>query len=141
MLEPLLIQARDLGASDIHLSAGMPPMLRVAGALQSIETTLLGNAQVRGMIDSVLPESQRRTFAEGVACDFAFASSADGLGRYRANAYRQQRGGGVSAATDSRRGAHVSQYRCTTHSAKSWPNWLRDWWLVVGATGSVKAPR
>ena len=92
MLEPLLIQARDLGASDIHLSAGMPPMLRVAGALQSIETTLLGNAQVRGMIDSVLPESQRRTFAEGVACDFAFASSADGLGRYRANAYRQQRG-------------------------------------------------
>lgn len=92
MLEPLLIQARDLGASDIHLSAGMPPMIRVAGALQPIDATPLGNAQVRGMIDSVLPESQRRAFAEGVACDFAFAASADGLGRYRANAYRQQRG-------------------------------------------------
>lgn len=92
MLEPLLIQARNLGASDIHLSAGMPPMVRVAGALQALDVAPLGNAQVRGMIDSVLPESQRRSFAEGAACDFAFAATADGLGRYRANAYRQQRG-------------------------------------------------
>ena len=92
MLESLLIQARDLGASDIHLSAGMPPMARVLGALQILECAPLGNAQVRGIIDSVLPESQRRAFAEGAACDFAFAASGEGLGRYRANAYRQQRG-------------------------------------------------
>ncbi len=92
MLESLLIQARDLGASDIHLSAGMPPMVRVLGALQILDSTPLGNAQVRGIIDSVLPESQRRAFAEGAACDFAFAASGAGLGRYRANAYRQQRG-------------------------------------------------
>lgn len=92
MLESLLIMARDLGASDIHLSAGMPPMLRVNGALQSLDQPVLGNAQVRGMIDSVIPESLRRIFGEGAACDFAFASPAEGLGRYRANAYRQQRG-------------------------------------------------
>ena len=92
MLESLLIIARDLGASDIHLSAGMPPMLRVNGALQSLDQPVLGNAQVRGMIDSVIPESLRRIFGEGAACDFAFASPAEGLGRYRANAYRQQRG-------------------------------------------------
>jgi twitching motility protein PilT len=92
MLESLLIQARDLGASDIHLSAGMPPMVRVLGELQTLDPTPLGNAQVRGIIDSVLPESERRAFAEGAACDFAFAASAEELGRYRANAYRQQRG-------------------------------------------------
>lgn len=92
MLESLLIIARDLGASDIHLSAGMPPMLRVNGALQSLDQPALGNAQVRGMIDSVLPESLRRLFGEGAACDFAFAYLEAGLGRYRANAYRQQRG-------------------------------------------------
>lgn len=92
MLESLLIQARDLQASDIHLSAGMPPMARVLGSLQTLDSVPLGNAQVRGIIDSVLPESQRRAFAEGAACDFAFAASGAGLGRYRANAYRQQRG-------------------------------------------------
>ena len=92
MLESLLIIARDLGASDIHLSAGMPPMLRINGALQSLDHPALGNAQVRGMIDSVLPETLRRIFGEGAACDFAFANPEAGLGRYRANAYRQQRG-------------------------------------------------
>ena len=92
MLEPLLLLASELNASDIHLSAGMPPMLRINGAMQALDQPVLGNAQVRGMIDSVLPETQRRLFGEGAACDFAFASAAAGLGRYRANAYRQQRG-------------------------------------------------
>lgn len=92
MLESLLLIARDLGASDIHLSAGMPPMLRLNGALQPLDQPVLGNAQVRGIIDSVIPETLRRLFGEGAACDFAFASPAVGLGRYRANAYRQQRG-------------------------------------------------
>lgn len=90
MLESLLRQAHQLKASDVHLSAGMPPLVRVNGSLQSLEEATLGNAPVRAMIDSVLPESQRRHFAEGAACDFAF--SVEGLGRYRANAYRQQRG-------------------------------------------------
>jgi twitching motility protein PilT len=60
--------------------------------MQALDQPVLGNAQVRGMIDSVLPETQRRLFGEGAACDFAFASATAGLGRYRANAYRQQRG-------------------------------------------------
>ena len=94
MLEPLLRAAQALAASDIHLSAGMPPLARVCGALQPLEPVALGNAPIRAMIDSVLPETQRRKFAEGTACDFAF--SVDGLGRYRANAYRQQRGVGLA---------------------------------------------
>mgnify|MGYP003610259155 CR=1 FL=1 len=94
MLEPLLRAAQELAASDIHLSAGMPPLARVCGALQALEPASLGNAPIRAMIDSVLPESQRRQFSEGAACDFAF--SVEGLGRYRANAYRQQRGVGLA---------------------------------------------
>ena len=59
MLESLLLIARDLGASDIHLSAGMPPMLRINGALKPLDQPVLGNAQVRGMIDGVIPETLR----------------------------------------------------------------------------------
>ena len=94
MLDSLLRAAGQLQASDIHLSAGMPPLARVRGALQALEQGALGNAQIRAMIDSVLPESQRRQFADGAACDFAF--NLEGLGRYRANAYRQQRGVGLA---------------------------------------------
>jgi twitching motility protein PilT len=64
--------------------------------MQAQDQSILGNSQVRGMIDSVLPETQRRLFSEGAACDFAFASPAVGLGRYRANAYRQQRGAALA---------------------------------------------
>ena len=94
MLESLLRAAHQRTASDIHLSAGMPPLVRVCGALEPLESAQLGNAPIRAMIDSVLPESQRRQFADGAACDFAF--SVEGLGRYRANAYRQQRGVGMA---------------------------------------------
>ena len=65
MLESLLRAAQALRASDIHLSAGIPPMVRLDGALQALEATALGNAPIRAMIDSVLPESQRRQFADG----------------------------------------------------------------------------
>ena len=94
MLESLLRAAQALAASDIHLSAGVSPLVRVNGALQPLEQAALGNSPIRAMIDSVLPESQRRQFADGAACDFAF--SVEGLGRYRANAYRQQRGVGMA---------------------------------------------
>lgn len=94
MLDSLLRAAGQLQASDIHLSAGMPPLARVRGVLQALEESALGNAQIRAMIDSVLPESQRRQFADGAACDFAF--NLEGFGRYRANAYRQQRGVGLA---------------------------------------------
>lgn len=94
MLETLLRAAQALSASDVHLSAGVPPMVRVNGALQALEPAALGNAPIRAMIDSVLPESLRRQFADGAACDFAF--SLEDIGRYRANAYRQQRGVGMA---------------------------------------------
>lgn len=138
MLESILFQANDLGASDIHLSAGMPPMLRVAGALRTIDVTPLGNAQVRGMIDSVLPETLRRVFAEGAACDFAFAAGDPALGRYRANAYRQQRGVALALRL-------IPTVVPTLESIQA-PPLLRSLAelgqglvLVVGATGSGKS--
>ena len=138
MLESILLQANDLCASDIHLSAGMPPMLRVAGALRTIDVTPLGNAQVRGMIDSVLPETLRLVFAEGAACDFAFAAGDPALGRYRANAYRQQRGVALALRP-------IPTVVPTLESIQA-PPLLRSLAelgqglvLVVGATGSGKS--
>lgn len=135
MLEPLLRAAQELKASDVHLSAGMPPLVRVNGALQPLEPSALGNAPIRAMIDSVLPESLRRQFSEGAACDFAF--SVDGLGRYRANAYRQQRGVALALRPISetvpsleaiQAPAILKQLAAHTHGLV----------LIVGPTGSGK---
>jgi twitching motility protein PilT len=136
MLESLLREAQQLQASDVHLSAGMPPLVRVAGALQPLDPNAMGNAPIRAMIDSVLPESQRRQFAEGAACDFAF--SIDGLGRYRANAYRQQRGVGLALRP-------IPEVVPTLESIQA-PALLgslaehdRGLVLIVGSTGSGKS--
>lgn len=135
MLESLLRAAHQRSASDIHLSAGMPPLVRVCGALEPLESALLGNAPIRAMIDSVLPESQRRQFADGAACDFAFGI--EGLGRYRANAYRQQRGVGMALRP-------IPEQVPTLGSINAPPilgtlvNHSHGLVLVVGPTGSGK---
>ena len=58
MLESLLRAAQQLAASDIHLSAGMPPLARVCGALQTLEPDTLGNAPIRGIIDFIAAQAE-----------------------------------------------------------------------------------
>lgn len=77
-------------ASDLHLSAGLPPLLRVHGEIRRVNLTPLSDAQLQAMLESVMTDAQRRAWAERMECDFAFQR--EGLGRFRVNAYRQQRG-------------------------------------------------
>lgn len=77
-------------ASDLHLSAGLPPMLRVHGDIRRINLTPLTDEQLQSMLLSVMSEEQRRQFAGSLECDFSFSRS--GLGRFRVNAFKQQRG-------------------------------------------------
>ena len=136
MLESLLRAAQQVQASDVHLSAGMPPMARIDGALQILEPTPLGNAQIRAMIDGVLPESQRRPFADGAACDFAFGI--ESLGRYRANAYRQQRGVALALRPIPKTVPTLSEIQAPTILA-SLAAHDHGLVLIVGPTGSGKS--
>ncbi|MBU1226406.1 MAG: PilT/PilU family type 4a pilus ATPase [Actinobacteria bacterium] len=87
-LEALLEWTRHAGASDLHLRAGRPPVVRVDGRLIPGKGVALTNEMVDGMVDSMLPEHLRVAFKETHEADFAFGDSR--LGRFRANAFRQR---------------------------------------------------
>jgi twitching motility protein PilT len=77
-------------ASDLHLSAGLPPMIRVHGDVRRINLPPLEHKDVHGMIYDIMNDGQRKQYEELLECDFSFAIP--GLARFRVNAYNQERG-------------------------------------------------
>ena len=80
-------------ASDLHLSAGMAPMIRVHGNVRRLNVDPLPHAKVHEMVHSVMNDAQKKVFEEHQDCDFSF--EIDGLSRFRVNAFRQNRGMGA----------------------------------------------
>ncbi|MFM2343029.1 MAG: hypothetical protein RLZZ592_2682, partial [Pseudomonadota bacterium] len=80
-------------ASDLHLSAGMPPMIRVHGNVRRLNVDQLSHEKVHEMVQSVMTDAQKKIFDEHQDCDFSF--EIDGLSRFRVNAFRQNRGMGA----------------------------------------------
>ena len=89
----LLAFAVGNGASDLHLSAGLPPMVRVDGDLRRIEAPVLGHAAVRELVCGVMNDAQRKDYEERLETDFSCEVS--GLARFRVNAFTQHRGAGA----------------------------------------------
>ena len=77
-------------ASDLHLSAGLPPMIRVHGDVRRINLPALDHKDVHGMIYDIMNDGQRKAYEEMLECDFSFAIP--GLARFRVNAFNQDRG-------------------------------------------------
>jgi twitching motility protein PilT len=89
-LEAVLQVAVERGASDVHVHSGAPIGLRLLGRLEDLDPQPLAPAVAARMIDEVLDDSQRAALARDGQVDFAYALP--GHARFRANAYRQQRG-------------------------------------------------
>jgi twitching motility protein PilT len=77
-------------ASDLHLSSGLPPMIRVHGDVRRINVPPLEHRDVHGMIYDIMNDGQRKAYEESLECDFSFAIP--GLARFRVNAFNQDRG-------------------------------------------------
>jgi twitching motility protein PilT len=93
-MDELLQEAAEKGASDLHLSTGEPPALRLHGDLVRTERAKLDGAQVLALIESIMNDEQKSAFRTNLECDFA--TELHGVGRYRVNAFQQNRGpGGV----------------------------------------------
>jgi twitching motility protein PilT len=70
-MEDLLREAAEKGASDLHLSTGEPPMLRVNGDLVRTEHAALSAENVTALVDSIMNEAHRARFAAEHEVDFA----------------------------------------------------------------------
>ena len=80
-------------ASDLHLSAGLPPMIRVHGDVRRINLPPLEHKDVHAMVYDIMNDGQRKFYEENLECDFSFAIP--NLARFRVNAFVQQRGAGA----------------------------------------------
>jgi twitching motility protein PilT len=93
-ISELLIFAVKEGASDLHLSAGEPPIVRIHGDMRKLEVPPLSKEEVRRLVYDILNDQQRKTFEETLDMDFSF--SLGEYGRFRVNLFFQNRGiGGV----------------------------------------------
>ncbi len=81
------------GASDLHLSAGMPPMIRVDGEVRRINLPALEHKEVHRLVYDIMNDKQRRDFEEQLETDFSF--EVPSVARFRVNAFNQNRGAGA----------------------------------------------
>lgn len=77
-------------ASDLHISAGLPPMLRIDGDVRKINAPELDASQAQALLYDVMNDFQRKQFEEKNESDFSF--NLPGIARFRANIFRQDRG-------------------------------------------------
>ncbi len=88
----LLAFSAKQGASDLHLSAGLPPMIRVDGDVRRINLPPMDHKQVHDLIYEIMNDKQRKDYEEFLETDFSF--EVPGVSRFRVNAFNQNRGAG-----------------------------------------------
>ena len=135
-ISEFLIFAVNNKASDLHLSAGEPPHVRIHGEMRKLETPVLGREEIHDMIYDILSDQQRKTYEEQLEIDFSF--SLGEYGRFRVNVFKQNRGDAAVFRTIP--GAiptfeALGLPRCSSTCAGS----ERGLVLVTGPTGSGKS--
>jgi twitching motility protein PilT len=123
-------------ASDLHLSAGLPPMIRVHGDVRRINLPAMEHKDVHGMVYDIMNDGQRKVYEETLECDFSF--EIPNLARFRVNAYNQQRGAGAVFRTIPSKVLTLEELNCPK-IFKEISEYPRGIVLVTGPTGSGKS--
>jgi twitching motility protein PilT len=123
-------------ASDLHLSAGLPPMIRVHGDIRKINLPVMLHAEVHEMMYDIMNDEQRKIYEEHKEIDFSF--EIPGLARFRVNAFIQHRGAGAVMRTIPSKILTLADLRAPKifESIADYPRGLV---LVTGPTGSGKS--
>ncbi len=88
IIEAMLIAAKEAGASDVHITVGIQPKMRVNGKLLTMDFEKMFPADTRQIVEGIMNENQLRTFEERGEYDMSF--SIPHVGRYRVNAFKQR---------------------------------------------------
>ena len=135
-IQDLLSEMVQRGASDLHITAGAPPLIRLSGKLTPIGEDKLKPDETMRMTYSLMNEGQKKTFEQQKECDFSFGIA--NLARFRANAYLQR--GCVALAL------RIIPLEIKTFKDLGLPKIMAEFTtrpsglvLVTGATGSGKS--
>jgi twitching motility protein PilT len=124
------------GASDLHLSAGLPPMIRVDGDVRRINVPAMEHKEVHDLIYDIMNDKQRKDYEEFLECDFSF--EIPGLARFRVNSFNQNRGAGAVFRTIPSEILTLEDLKCPQIFAEI-SDLPRGVVLVTGPTGSGKS--
>jgi len=123
-------------ASDLHLSSGLPPMIRVHGDVRRINVDPMSHKQVHGLVYDIMNDTQRKHYEDTLECDFSF--EIQGLARFRVNAFNQNRGAAAVFRTIPSKILTLEQLNCPKIFADLAMK-PRGLVLVTGPTGSGKS--
>ena len=123
-------------ASDLHLSAGLAPMVRIDGDLRRIDAPALDHEAVLDLVTGVMNDAQREDYAERLETDFSIEVS--GLARFRVNAFNQHRGAGAVFRTIPSRVLSLAELGAPA-VFREIADTPRGVVLVTGPTGSGKS--
>jgi twitching motility protein PilT len=123
-------------ASDLFLSAGVQPMIRVNGDVRRVNLPQLSAEDARAMIYDIMSDEQRKYYEETLECDFSF--SIPGLARFRVNVFGQQRGIGAVMRTIPTRVLSLEELNAPAVFAEL-ATLPRGLVLITGPTGSGKS--
>lgn len=124
------------GASDLHLSAGLPPMIRVDGDVRRINLPAMDHKTVHGLIYEIMNDMQRKDYEEYFETDFSF--DVPGIARFRVNAFNQNRGAGAVFRTIPSKVLTMEDLGMGK-VFQNISNFVRGIVLVTGPTGSGKS--
>lgn len=124
------------GASDLHISSGEPPMIRIHGDMTRIKMPELAERDVQDMVYDIMNDTQRKLFEEHLELDFSF--SLGDIARFRVNVYKQNRGMAAAFRVIPSEVFTLEQLKCPDifEDISMTP---RGICLVTGPTGSGKS--
>ena len=123
-------------ASDLHLSAGLPPMIRVHGDIRKINLPAMLHTEVHAMVYDIMNDGQRKIYEENKEIDFSF--EIPGLARFRVNAFVHQRGAGAVMRTIPSKILTLADLNAPK-ILETIADYPRGMVLVTGPTGSGKS--
>lgn len=123
-------------ASDLHLSAGQPPMIRVHGDIRKINLPPMSHKDVHAMVYDIMNDGQRKVYEEHLEIDFSF--EIPNLARFRVNAFNQQRGAAAVFRTIPSKLLTLADLKCPP-IFKEIAEFPKGMVLVTGPTGSGKS--
>jgi twitching motility protein PilT len=123
-------------ASDLHLSAGLPPMIRVDGDVRRINVPPLEHKTVHSLVYDIMNDKQRKDYEEFLETDFSF--ELPGVARFRVNAFNHNRGAGAVFRTIPSQVLTLEEINAPK-IFKEIANHKKGLVLVTGPTGSGKS--
>ncbi len=132
----LLAFSHKQNASDLHLSAGLPPMIRVDGDVRRINVPSLEHKEVHALIYEIMNDKQRKDYEEFLETDFSF--EVPGVARFRVNAFNHNRGAGAVFRTIPSKVLTMDDLGMG-QVFRTLSDYARGLVLVTGPTGSGKS--